>query len=227
MLTIYGLPISVHTRKVILAAKEKGVAYEIKPVIPFTPPPDWDKLSPTGKIPVVTDGDLRLCDSSVIFAYLERTEPYQPLHPADTGDYARALWLEEFADGTIFSEVIRGLFFQKVIRPRVLKEGTDQAVVDGILRHAMPKHFGYVESEITGPYLVGTQFGIADIAIVSNLINYHYLGYRLEAARFPKLARYFAALLQRPTIRDTLAAEHAAADSMGLDRSFERELLLA
>ena len=59
---------------------------------------------------------------------------------------------------------------------------------------------------------------------MSNLINYHYLGYRLEAARFPRLARYFVSHLQRPTMREALAAEQPMADGMGLDRGFQREL---
>ena len=117
MLKIYGVPISVHTRKVILAAKEMGIAYQNEAVIPFSPPPGWAKLSPTGKIPVATDGDLHVPDSSVICAYLERTRPGPPLYASDTRDYIQSLWLEEFADGTIFREVIHGLFFQKVIRP--------------------------------------------------------------------------------------------------------------
>src|SRR5262250_2379598 len=99
MLKIYGVPISVLTRKAILAAKEKGIAYENEPVIPFAPPPGWDKLSPTGKIPVMADGDLLLRDSSVICAYLERRQPDPALYPSDTHDYVQALWLEEFADG--------------------------------------------------------------------------------------------------------------------------------
>ena len=224
MLKIYGVPISVHTRKVILAAKEKGIAYENEAVIPFTPPPGWDELSPTGKIPVATDGDLHLPDSSVICAYLERTRPNPPLYPAETRDYVQALWFEEFADGTIFREVIHGLFFQKVIRPGIFKQGTDQAVIDGILQDAMPKHFGHLEAALGGPYLAGARFSIADIATMSNLINYHYLGYRLEAARFPRLARYFVSHLQRPTMREALAAEQPMADGMGLDRGFQREL---
>jgi glutathione S-transferase len=220
MLKIYGVPISVHTRKAILAAKEKGIAYRNETVIPFAPPPGWDKLSPTGKIPVMTDDDLHLCDSSVICAYLERTQPDPPLYPSDTRDYVQALWLEEFADGTIFREIVHGLFFQKVIRPGILKQGIDQAVIDAILKEAVPKHFGYLEAELTGPHLAGPRFGIADIATVSNLINYHYLGYRLEVARFPSLARYFSAHLQRPTIREALAAEQPVAEGMGLDRGF-------
>ena len=84
----------------------------------------------------------------------------------------------------------------------------------------MPKHFGYLEAALTGSNLAGARFSIADIATMSNLINYHYLGYRLEAARFPRLARYFAVHLQRPTIREALAAEQPMADGMRLDREF-------
>ena len=63
MLKIYGVPISVHTRKVIVAAIEKKLAFESDPVIPFNPPAGWDKRSPTGKIPVMSDGDFELADS--------------------------------------------------------------------------------------------------------------------------------------------------------------------
>jgi hypothetical protein len=51
MLKIHGVPFSAHTRKVILAALEKGIPHEIVPVIPLTPPPGWTDLSPLGLIP--------------------------------------------------------------------------------------------------------------------------------------------------------------------------------
>src|SRR5204862_8230972 len=51
MLKIYGIPFSVHTRKVIVAATFKKLSFENEPVIPFTPPPGWNDISPTGKIP--------------------------------------------------------------------------------------------------------------------------------------------------------------------------------
>src|SRR5262245_39151688 len=122
MLKIYGVPVSVHTRKVIVAAIEKDLPFENEPVIPFNPPAGWAELSPTGKIPVARDGDLVLRDSSVICAYLERAHPHAPLYPAAAADYARALWYEEYADSTLFPAVVHGLFFQKVIRPGMLNE---------------------------------------------------------------------------------------------------------
>lgn len=224
MLKIYGVPISVHTRKVIVAAIEKKLPYENEPVIPFNPPAGWGELSPTGKIPVLADGDLVLRDSSVICAYLERVHPDRPIYPAETGDFVQALWLEEYADGTVFRDVIHGLFFQKVIRPNILKQSTDTAAIAAVLNDALPKVFGYLERTISGEYLVADRFGIADIATVSNLINFHYLGYQIEPRRFPKLAAYFAKRMRHPSIETALRAERPAATNLELDQSFMREL---
>jgi glutathione S-transferase len=188
-------------------------------VIPFNPPPGWCDLSPTGKIPAFTDGDLTLCDSSVICAYLERTHPAPPLYPEATRDHVQTLWLEEYADGTIFREVIHGLFFNTVIRPRILKHPGDQAAIDAILRDAVPAVFGYLERSLAGRYLVGDHFTLADVAVASNLINFHYLGYLIDP-RFPELAAYFKRIIAHPSIAAALAVEQGAASGMGLDRGF-------
>ena len=217
MLKIYGVPISVHTRKVIIAAIEKKLKFEVDPVIPFNPPAGWDKLSPTGKIPVVAIDDFALADSSVICAYLEQTHGEPALYPRDAKERARALWLEEYCDSTVFREVVHGLFFQNVIRPKILQQPTDRAAIDAILTQAQPKVFGYLESQMTDGYLVGNRFGIADIALACNLTNYHYLGYRIDAARYPKLERTFKRLCQHPSIATALRTEQPVAQNMGLD----------
>jgi glutathione S-transferase len=217
------VPISVHTRKVIVAALEKKLPYRNEPVIPFKPPAGWNRLSPTGKIPVLSDGDLVLPDSSFICVYLERTHPQPPLYPTDTTAHVRALWLEEYADGTLFREVVHGLFFQHIVRPKILGQSTDQAVVKAIHSEAMPRLFGYLEKELTEEHLAGSQFTVADIAVTSNLINYHYLGYRIDQ-RFPRLKSYFHAMIRRPAIVTALTAEQPVAASMGLDRRFADDL---
>jgi glutathione S-transferase len=220
MLTIHGVPISVHTRKVIVTAIEKQLDYANEPVIPFNPPPGWERLSPTGNIPVITDGDFSLADSSAICAWLERTHPARPIYPAADGEYARALWFEEYADGTVFRDVVHGLFFNTVIRPKILKQPSDGAAVDAILGQAMPKVFGYLEGALGGQWFAGGRFSIADIALTSNLVNYHYLGYAIDGQRFPRLAAYFARLCRHSSIAAALAKEQPVAEGMGLNRSF-------
>jgi glutathione S-transferase len=221
---IYGVPISVHTRKVIIAAIEKKLPYELDPVIPFNPPAGWDELSPTGKIPVCTIGDLTLRDSSVICAYLERKHPEPALYPTGDIAYAQALWFEEFADSTLFRDVVHGLFFQKVIRPNILKQTTDAAVIDGILKGAMPKTFAYLERSLGSRHFAGDRPSIADIAVASNLLNYHYLGYRIDGRRYQRLSAFFDDMLRQPSIARAVQQEQKVAAGMGLDQSFLKDL---
>jgi glutathione S-transferase len=227
MLTVHGVPISVHTRKVILAVTEKGIPYRNEPVIPFNPPAGWDALSPTGKIPIVVADDLTLRDSSVICAYLEKTQPNPPLYPTAPKAFADALWLEEYADGTLFRDVIHGLVFQKLIRPKILNQVTDDGVVSKILETAMPKVFGYLERNVTEGFLVGERFGIADMAVISNLLNFHYIGFAIDGGHWPRLQRYFARLLQHKSIRAALAKEAGVVSQLGLDTAFLKQADLA
>src|SRR5262245_37187227 len=227
MLKIYGIPISVHTRKVIVAAIEKKLRYENDPVIPFNPPAGWDKLSPTGKIPVVSIDGFELADSSVICAYLEQTHPEPALFPHAAKDRARALWLEEYCDGTMYREVVHPLFVQHVIRPKILKQETDLAAIEAVLTTALPKVFDYLESNVGAGFLVADKFGLADIALTANLVNYHYLGYRIDAARHPRLDRYFRRLCGHRSIVAALKAEQPFAKNMGLDLSAIDPLITA
>ena len=117
MPTVYGINLSPFVRKVRVALAEKGVPYDLDPVIPVNVSAEFRKLSPLGKVPAYRDGDRTLADSSVICAYLERIHANPPLYPADPYDYARALWFEEYADGGLTPIVGPKIFFQKIIGP--------------------------------------------------------------------------------------------------------------
>lgn len=215
MLTIHGVPISVHTRKVVAAAILKGLAFRVEPVIPFRPPEGWRDLSPTGLIPAIEDEGFTLADSTAICLYLERKAPQSPLLPAGAQDYGRALWFDAYAGGTIFRTFIHGLFFQKVIRPNILGESPDPAVIEQLRTDVEPQVFGYLDRQ-AGPYLVGGSLTLADIAVTSNLINYRYLGFQVDAVRYPRLADYAGRMVAEPVLSRALAAERPAAEQMGL-----------
>lgn len=217
MFTIYGVPLSIHVRKVIVAALEKRLEHRVEAVFPFDPPPGWRELSPTGKIPALQHGDLTLADSSVIVAYLEKRFPEHPLNPSEPAQYARALWFEEYVDSQIAPDVI-ALFKQKVLGPMVHKVATDTAVVDRLLNEDLPPKLDYLERSLHGDYLVDGRLSVADITLASDLTVFHYLGCRLDAARHPKVAAHFRRMLNRDSFRTALAAEQPFAQKMGLDR---------
>jgi glutathione S-transferase len=224
MLTIYGAPPSIHTRKVVVAALEKQLEYAFEFVLPFDPPPRWRELSPTGKIPALTDGDFHLGDSSVIVAYLERKFPHHPLYPEDPREFAQALWFEEYADSTIAPD-ISAIFQEKIVNPTVRNKPTDDTIVSDRVKNQLPPKFDYLERSLRGDYFVGRALSIADITVASDLTVYHYLGNALDDARYPKLIAHFKAMLRRSSFQTALKAEQPFAERMHLDRSFLQRVL--
>jgi glutathione S-transferase len=215
MLKIHGVPFSAHTRKVIIAALEKGVPYEIVPVIPLTPPQGWLDTSALGLIPAIQDGDFTLADSSVICQYLDRAYPGITLYPGDARQYARVLWIEEFVDGGLAPHVLRGLLMQRVFAPKFLNKAPDEALIHSSLTQMIPARFAYLEKVLTGDWFVANAFSMADITVASILMNYHFAGETLDAARYPKLTGFLARALRRPSFRQALQAEIPAAESVG------------
>jgi glutathione S-transferase len=219
MLTIYGVPISVHVRKTLVTANLKGIEHKVEPVIPFNPPPDWNELSPTGLIPAMRDGDLTLAESAAICFYMERMKATPAILPADTRAYSRVLFFDGYA-GYVFRSVIHGLFFQKIVTPAILKGTTDQSAIDKILETTQPKVFQYLESQAGAKFLVGDSLTLADIGIVSNLINYQYLGFPIDKAKYPQLAKYVAGIVALQPFQRALSNEKPFAEQMGLHRGF-------
>ena len=225
MLRIHGVPFSAHTRKVILAAIEKGIAYELVPVVPLAPPAGWTDLSPLGLIPAIEHDGQALADSSVICLYLDRVHPQPAIYPSDPKHYARALWLEEFVDGGLAPHVLRGLLMQRVFAPRFLNRPPDEELIRKSLTEMIPPRLAYLENALAGNYLAGDAFSIADITVASMLINYHYAGEAIAATSHPKLFRYLRRLLLRDCFRTALERERPAAESVGgLDMSLLRSL---
>jgi glutathione S-transferase len=209
---VYGVSLSPFVRKVRVALAEKGVTYDVDPVVPVNVSPEYRKISPLGKIPAYQDGDVTLADSSVIIAYLERTKPSPPLYPSDPYDYARALWFEEYADGGLVPVIGAKVFFQKLVAPKFFNQPTDEAVVKKAVEEELPPMFDYLESQLGNgaTTLVGKQFTIGDIAIGSMFVNFFHTGFGVDPKRWPKLAAYLAAVHERPSFRPLISEDRAA-----------------
>jgi glutathione S-transferase len=228
MLKIYGVPLSVHTRKVIVVARLKGLPYEVVPVVPVIAgslPPNWRELSPTGLIPVIQDGDFTLADSAAICAYLERTRPQPSAYPTAQRDHATALWLEQYAGGTLFRQVVQPLFHETVVAPNILRQPTNALRVDEVVSRTMPEVLGYLDAVCgTGP-LVGSELSVADIAVASNLVTMQYLGFMLDRERFDRLAGLLDRTIRHPALIESLRAEQPAVQQIGLNSDFLKPVL--
>lgn len=205
-LTVLGGGVSPYVRKVRVFLAEKGLDYQHENVNPFSPPEGWREISPLGRIPAFKDGDKVINDSSVICAYLERKHPNPPMYPKNDEDFARALFLEEYAD-TKLVEVCAPLFFQRIVRAKLLKQTPDEEAVK-VAEAAQPAVFDWLESKAPdGEGIVGGRFTVADVALASPFVNFQHAGGVLDAKRWPKLAAYVARVHGRPSFKPLIEEE--------------------
>ena len=210
MATLYGAGLSPFVRKVRVLLAEKNVAYDHDPVVPFNVSAEYKQISPLGKIPAWKDERGPLSDSSIICQYLEKRHPTPALYPSDPYECARALWFEEYADSAIVGVAGAKIFFARVVGPRFFNQPTDEAAVAKAINEDLPPLFDYLESQLAGDWLVGKDFSIADIGVGTQFANLRLAGVSVDAARWPKLARYVARVHERPSFRALIDEDRAA-----------------
>ncbi len=197
---VYGTGYSPYVRKVLVSLTEKNVPYEHRPVMFHAPDADFQAASPLGKIPAIEDGGFKLADSSAILWYLERKHPTPALVPTDPQALGRAVWFDKFGDTELFAKLVVP-FVERILKPNMMSQPTDEAAVTKALNEDLPPLFDYLERQISGPYLAGDAFSIADISIATGFYNFHLADAQVDAGRWPKLSAYVAETLARPSFK--------------------------
>jgi glutathione S-transferase len=112
-LKIYSGPLSMFGAKVEIAAREKGVEFDLV-MVPFDfehgyapKHPEVLRINPKHQVPVLVDGDVQIFDSTQIFEYLEDRWAEPPLWPRSIAARAQARKLELYSDEIFFPHVIR------------------------------------------------------------------------------------------------------------------------
>lgn len=210
-LLIIGSFLSPYVRKVLVLLELKGVAYQVDPIVPFYGDDEFARLSPLRQVPVLVDGDLVLNDSSVICQYLEERYPEPRLYPQDLAQRARARWLEEYADSRMGQVVIWQLFNQLAIGRAVWGREPDQALLQKTYDEDLPAIFDYLEAQLPAHGWLFGELSIADIAVACFLRNAQFVRYRVDAARWPRLAALVDAALTLPPFARLGVFEMAAA----------------
>jgi len=122
---IYGSTASPFVQRVLMTARLKGHEIALLP-----PPggsvrsPGFVAISPMGRVPVLEDGDWRLCESEAIAAYLDEVLDGPPLLPADPRDRASARQIVAIAAGEV------GAGLRPVLLDRVFGMGDEPALAE-------------------------------------------------------------------------------------------------
>jgi len=207
-LTIIGSYVSPYVRKVLACMNLKRLSYEVDPITPFFGDEEFRRRSPLCRIPVLIDGDFSISDSSVICAYLDENYPGHALLPVDPKDRARARWLEEYADTRLGDLFIWSLFYQKVVKPLVWGEPTDEERVRKALDEDIPAALDYLEGEAPAEGFLFGDIGMADISIASFFRNGAYAGFEIDEARWPRTSAFIRRTLDHPSVATLLPLEN-------------------
>lgn len=206
---VYGSSISPFVRKVLAFAAEKGIEVDSKPLGLGSDDPEFLAASPFRKVPALRDGDFLLADSSAIIHYLDALKPDPELIPREPKARAKAIWWDEFSD-TIFFACAGKMFFNRLVAPRFLGREGDAAAADKAEAEELPPILEYLETQIpSAGFLVEERVTLADIAVASPFGNLGHIGLTIDAGRYPKITRYVASILARPSFAGWVAREKA------------------
>lgn len=188
--TLIGSPVSPYVRKVLAACAVKGVEVELDPISPMFGNDDFERLSPLRRVPVWLEGDLVLCDSSVIVQYIEETRPGPSLWPTDPVQRAKARWLEEFADTRLFDVLGWRLFFEIAVKPRFFGTETDAGVVETARDVELPQILDYLEGQMPEEGFLFGALSMADLSLAPTFLNAGAVQVHVDPARWPRTAAW-------------------------------------
>jgi glutathione S-transferase len=209
--TIIGGPVSPYVRKVLAVCALKGVPYRLDPIIPFFGDDKFSELNPLRRVPVYSDDQVSISDSTVICEYLEERFPEPHLLPSGTANRAQARWIEEFADTRLGHVAIWRLFYESVIGPLVFQTKRDKDKIAGIVTEELPDVMATLERLAPAEqFLFGGDVSTADISVAVFFANMRWARVEPDRDRWPKTLAW----IDRTTATPALASITTVADKL-------------
>ena len=182
---LHGFPLSPRAFKVLFAAEQFGVPYELVP-IDFargdTKTPQYIAMNPNQRMPVMDHDGFYLWESNAIIQYLAEQKPEGGYLPKDLKTRMLALqwqfWEANHWDPAaavfMFERVVKKLFGRGEADPAEIKRGTElmarlAPVLDGQLGKTR--------------FVVGDRVTVADISLGGTLVSADQAGMPLEDYR--------------------------------------------
>jgi len=199
-ITLYDASPSANSDRVKIVLHEKGLAYQ-RVTLDLgkkeQKQPEFLKLNPYGKVPVINDNGNVLFESCIINEYLDEHYPQPALMPKDPYLRGRGRILVDY-----------GLRYMHepywALRGEMLKKETerDQRIIDekrGNLRELMR----YLEDALGDkPYFLG-ELSLTDIDLLVRFIRFEDYG-ALPDPSLPRLNDWLQKMKQRPSVKPVL-----------------------
>lgn len=228
MLTLYHSPTAVCAAKVRVVLAEKGLRWD-GVVLDLGRGDQFDpaylKLNTNGSVPTLVHQDAVVTDSTVINEYLDEVFTDVPMRPADPlGRAGMRLWTKRedgvhAAINTVTNAIVfrpdlqrksaaeRGARIDGIPDPirrakwhDIVDKGLDSRNVSAALVTFARQFWAMEDALAPGPWLVGTQFTLADAGLTSFFSRLRHLTLDfMWLDSFPRVAAWFERCLQRPS----------------------------
>lgn len=200
MIKLYDFKSSPNCQRVKIVLAEKNLPYEIVPIdlrAQAQKTPDYLKLNPYGKVPVLADDDTVLYESCIINEYLEEKYPNPPLLPQEPGKKAKARILVDYGMAHFDSP------YQK-LRMELMKDPKEQnqQVIDGA-KNDLKKLLQRFESELGEQQYLTGDFSLVDADLLPRFTRLEGFGV-LPDPSMPRFEKYMERMKARPSVKAVL-----------------------
>lgn len=200
-LRIWGRLSSINVQKVVWAARELGLAFEridAGGAFGINKTPEYLRMNPNGKIPVIDDEGFVLWESNAIVRYLAAKHGAGTLWPNDLRLRADAdRWMDWHA--TELTPAMRNAFMQLIRTPA---ESRSQALINEANAATEPL-MAILDAQLKErAYLCGSTFTLGDIAVCASV--HRWFGLPQPHVPQPKVERWYRQLMNRPAVDGVL-----------------------
>jgi len=199
-LTLYDAVPSSNSDRTKIALHEKGLAYDrvtLNLAKKDQKRPEFLKLNPYGKVPVLNDNGKILFESCIINEYLDEQYPNPPLMPKDPHLRGHGRVLVDYGLNYLHEPywVLRGEMLKK-------ESERDSATVEEkrqTLRHLLQ----YLEEALGDkPYFLG-EMSLTDIDLVPRFLRMESYG-AIPTPSLPRLSAWLKRMKERPSVKAIL-----------------------
>ncbi len=197
---LYDAVPSSNSDRVKIALQEKGLPYErvtLNLAKKDQKRPEFLKLNPYGKVPVIDDGGQILFESCIINEYLDEKYPNPPLPPKDPYLRGRGRVLVDY--GLNYTHEPYWALRGEMLKPQVERN----AIIVGEKHETLRALFRYLEEALGDkPYFLG-DLSLTDIAVLPRLLRSETYG-ALPAPSLPRIGAWLKRMKERPSVRAIL-----------------------
>lgn len=202
---VMGLPVTNFVRAVRMVCEEKGLDYDVTPVLPHSP--EALKAHPLGRIPAVRHGDVTIAESPAITRYLDAVFPDRPMMPSAPAALAAEVdqWVSVVMTG-VDQVMVRQYAFAYLF-PGTPDGSPNRDAVEAC-KPRLEAVVAMLDRALEGrDFLAGGQFSFADILLlVTATVPPAFPEGALALDAAPHLKRYLALHSQRPSFMATQVA---------------------